>query len=448
LSFASYPAYKESGITWLRKVPELWHIRRIRWLCQIKKRIVGELGYDVLSITQRGIRVKDLEGNEGQLSMDYSKYQLVEPGDFAMNHMDLLTGWVDISDRRGVTSPDYRVFSLRDPSACNDRYLLYLLQMGYSLKVLYAYGQGSSQLGRWRLPTQQFNELRVPLPGLIEQAAIVEFLDRENAKIAALITEQERLVELLQEKRQAIISHAVTKGLNRDVTMKPSGLEWLGDVPAHWNLKRIKQIVRSLEQGWSPQCEGYPVESAEEWGVLKVGCVNGGKFRPEENKALPRDLEPRSDLGVMAGDLLVSRANTRELVGSAAIVPRDFSNLLLCDKLYRLRVDSNACLPQYLGLYLGTSVVRGQVELAATGASSSMLNIGQSTIMELHVALPSVAEQAAIASYVDDECGRLDSLAEAAYAAVILLQERRSALISAAVTGQIDVRGLVEPEAA
>ena len=155
------------------------------------------------------------------------------------------------------------------------------------------------------------NKFYLPLPPLSEQTLIAEFLDGETAKIDALVAEQRQLIELLKEKRQAVISHSVTKGLNPDAPMKPSGIEWLGDVPEHWQVTKIKHIACSLEQGWSPQCEGYPVESDAEWGVLKVGCVNGGIFNPSENKLLPQDLEPIRTLAIQSGDLLISRKYSR-----------------------------------------------------------------------------------------------------------------------------------------
>ena len=168
MSVPKHHGYKDSGEAWLGLIPSHWATRRTRRLCEIKKRIVGELGFDVLSITQTGTKVRDTESNDGQVSMDYSKYQLVEPGDFAMNHMDLLTGFVDISTQRGVTSPDYRVFSLRDENVSNARYMLHAFQNGYINRIFYAFGQGSSQFGRWRMPTDQFNELTLPLPPLQE----------------------------------------------------------------------------------------------------------------------------------------------------------------------------------------------------------------------------------------------------------------------------------------
>ena len=439
MSFPRYPAYKPSGVEWLGDVPKHWDIRRVRWLCEIRKRIAGDLGHDVLSITQQGIRIKDIESNDGQVSMDYSKYQFVEVGDFAMNHMDLLTGYVDISPVRGVTSPDYRVFTIRDAGTSHDKFLLYLLQMGYKNRIFFAYGQGSSQLGRWRLPTEQFNDLPFPVPPLAEQTRIAEFLNGETGKIDGLVAEQRRLLALLKEKRQAVISHAVTRGLNPHAPLKPSGIEWLGDVPAHWAVKKIKHLVCSIEQGWSPQCEGVPVENESEWGVLKVGCVNGGSFDPSENKLLPPSLEPIPALGIVREDLLISRANTRELVGSAAVAERDYPNLMLCDKLYRLRFNAAAGLPRFVSHYLGSSVVRGEIELGATGASASMLNIPQSTILELTLAVPPLAEQAAIVAHLETETAKFDTLTAEAERAIELLGERRSALISAAVTGQIDV---------
>jgi type I restriction enzyme S subunit len=210
----------------------------------------------------------------------------------------------------------------------------------------------------------------------------------------------------------------------------------------------IKHVISELDQGWSPQCESFPVESAQDWGVLKVGCVNGGHFEPRENKALPSSLDPQPELAVENGDVLISRANTRELVGSAALVSRDYPNLMLSDKLYRLRVDATKSTPEFITRFLASGAARQVIELEATGASSSMLNIAQSTIRELGVAIPDLAEQAEICRFIETEIDKLDALIADAKQAITLLQERRTSLISATVTGKIDVRGLVEQEAA
>ena len=148
---------KDSGVEWIGEIPEHWEIAKLKYVFEIVKRISGELGYDVLSITQQGIKIKDIKTNEGQLSSDYSKYQFVNEGDYAMNHMDLLTGWVDLSKYFGVTSPDYRVFRLRGKNQYSKEFYLYLFQICYLNRIFYGMGQGVSNFGRWRLQAEVFN---------------------------------------------------------------------------------------------------------------------------------------------------------------------------------------------------------------------------------------------------------------------------------------------------
>ncbi|MDN7137890.1 restriction endonuclease subunit S [Pseudidiomarina sp. 1ASP75-14] len=294
------------------------------------------------------------------------------------------------------------------------------------------------------LNSDRLGELRVPLPPNNEQQKIAQFLDYETAKIDALIDEQKRLIELLKEKRQAVISHAVTKGLNPDAPMKDSGVEWLGQIPEHWETTPIKHVTKTFEQGWSPQCFNEPVSNESELGVLKVGCVKQGRFDYSENKRLPPELKFKSELAVKAGDLLISRANTRELVGSAGVPTVNHDNLMISDKLFRLKLTGQA-ISRFVCFFLTTKAARKQIELAATGASDSMLNIGQGTIREMPFPCPPVEEQRQIVDYVVRVNWRLLELAGEALKLVNTLKERRSALISAAVTGKIDVRDWQPP---
>jgi type I restriction enzyme S subunit len=187
---------KDSDVEWIGQIPEHWQVKRLKYVFQILKRISGELGHSVLSITQKGIKVKDTESGAGQLSMDYSKYQFVYKGDFAMNHMDLLTGYVDISKYDGVISPDYRVFDLIEPNS-NKEYMLLLLQLCYSNKVFYAHGQGVSMLGRWRFPAENFNIFPFPVPPKSEQIEIADFIAKTNKKIAKAISLKEKEIEVI-----------------------------------------------------------------------------------------------------------------------------------------------------------------------------------------------------------------------------------------------------------
>jgi type I restriction enzyme S subunit len=279
----------------------------------------------------------------------------------------------------------------------------------------------------------------VSLPPRIEQRPIVSFLDDETRKIDALIAEQERLIELLTEKRRAVISHAVTKGLNREMATKESGVDGLGEIPAHWKLLRVRNVVTKFEQGWSPQCYARPAEN-DEWGVLRTGCVNGGKFNDEDNKSLPETLSPLAQYEVKVGDLILSRASgSPKLVGSIALVEKTRGRLLLSDKLFRVHLTHEAE-PEFICFQFQSPFFRDQVERALSGADGLANNLPQSSLREFTILLPPRDEQTAIASLIADCNRKTDSLLEVATRAVELLSERRSALITAAVTGKIDVR--------
>lgn len=447
MSLPHYPEYKESGVEWLGEVPTHWSVAPLKHLVSFTSG--GTPSKEIAEYWDGSVpwaSAKDLKSERLSDTTNHITEYAVSSGAASL----VPAGTVLVVVRGMILARTFPVTQTLSPMAINqdlkgvrptDRldtnFLPWLLRgsADESLQRLDEAGHGTKALRM-----DAWSSMRLPVPPHEEQRAIATFLESETAKIDALISEQEKLLALLAEKRQATISRAVTKGLNPDAPMKDSGVEWLGQVPAHWNVIRVKRAILSIAQGWSPQCENQPVENYDEWGVLKVGCVNGGVFNEAENKRLPPELDPLSNYALRKGDLLVSRANTLDLVGSAAVVPRDFKRLLLCDKLYRLCVDTNTCSPHFLAAFIGTREARSQIELDATGASSSMLNIGQSVILNLPVPLPPVTEQAGIMESIRTKTARLDTLSSEATRAIDLLKERRTALISAAVTGKIDVR--------
>ena len=193
-----------------KTIPEKWKLVDIKYLFEIVKRIAGKEGYDVLSITQQGLKVKDISSNEGQIASDYSGYQFVYPNDYAMNHMDLLTGWVDLSDKFGVTSPDYRVFRLRNPKENDRKYYKYVMQCCYMCRIFYSLGQGVSNLGRWRLQTASFNNFKIPVPPYDEQVRIGEYLENSFTEIDKVITQKQEQLEVLADYKKSIIFEYVT----------------------------------------------------------------------------------------------------------------------------------------------------------------------------------------------------------------------------------------------
>lgn len=200
---------KDSGVEWMGKINAEYDVRTIRSLFTIRKDIIGHEPDRVLSITQKGLRVKNIAENEGQMADSYAKYQIVRVGDFAMNHMDLLTGGIGIADVEGVTSPDYRVFAKKDPTYCS-RYFLYVFESYYRNKIFYAFGQGAANMGRWRLPAQNFNKMLIPVPKVDDQYVLASHLDAKCAQIEQLISLKESKIEKLQQYKRSLIYEYVT----------------------------------------------------------------------------------------------------------------------------------------------------------------------------------------------------------------------------------------------
>ena len=201
---------KDSRSTWFGQIPSDWNMIKIKYIFKIQKDIAGEEGHTVLSITQKGIKPKDLSKNEGQLAENYSNYQLVHIGDFAMNHMDLLTGWVDVSKYEGVTSPDYRVFGLIDKDNYCSQYYLYLMQMCYTNRIFHGLGQGVSGLGRWRLQADKFLNFSITVPSYEEQKEIANYLDQKCSAIDELIARKEQYLYEIENYKKSLIYEYVT----------------------------------------------------------------------------------------------------------------------------------------------------------------------------------------------------------------------------------------------
>lgn len=232
---------------WMGNLPTGWEKRRLKYIFSIKKDIAGEEGHTVLSVTQQGVVPKNMEA-KGQFAADYSKYQLVNQGEFVMNHMDLLTGWVDISKYDGVTSPDYRVFVLDDSEKYCAEYYKFIFQLCYKHRIFYSLGQGVSGFGRWRLPADMFLNFELPVPQYTEQKKIADYLKVYSDGIDEIIASSKLLVDEYQNLKLAAIYEAVTKGLEKNRTMKDSCIEWEGDVPEDWELVPLKYLF-SFEKG-------------------------------------------------------------------------------------------------------------------------------------------------------------------------------------------------------
>ena len=443
--YRAYESYKDSGVEWLGEIPEHWESLKVKYSADILRGKfthrprndpnfydgqhpfiqTGDVANANKFITEY---TQTLNDNGYEVSKEFPAGTLVMT--IAANIGDIAI--LDFN----ACFPDSIVGFL--PSKQTEIFFLYYLFTSMKQQLLTT-AVLNTQLN---LNIERISNQFTAIPPLEEQKTIARFLDYKTKQIDALIAKKEALLEKLDEKRTALISHAVTKGLDATVPMKDSGIEWLGDIPEHWLMTRLRFLVSKIEQGWSPSCHNQPAE-ANEWGVLKAGCVNGETFDENENKTLPDELEPKYQYEVRHGDILMSRANTKELLGSAAIAINPCRKLILCDKLYRLSAKENVD-RKYLIRLLRSFIARFQYERDATGSSGSMQNIGQDTIKDLILPFPSLDKQKEIAEYLDRKTAEIDGQKEKIQQAIALLKEYRTALITNAVTGKIDVRQVLD----
>jgi type I restriction enzyme, S subunit len=304
--------------------------------------------------------------------------------------------------------------------------------------------------GTRKLDGEVLGNFDIGIPGMEDQRAIADFLDTQTAMIDTLLEKKRALIERLEEKRAALIIRSVTRGLPLGTnsaagsepfrSTPPSRAEWAEEIPGGWQVIQLRRLLMSIEQGWSPECSNVPA-SSDEWGVLKAGCCNGGRFHAAENKALPAELDPPAGLQVRPGDLLMSRASgSEQLIGATARVPAGFrERLLLSDKIYRIHLDATLVDADFLALVLQSHVGRQQIESAISGASGLAKNIAQSDVKSFLIPLPPMAQQRRIIQRLHRETTAIDALISKIHAAIARLEEYRAALVTAAVTGKIDV---------
>lgn len=306
--------------------------------------------------------------------------------------------------------------------------------LGEALRAmnLNQYAQSAAQPG---IAVEVIENLEVLVPPRATQDQIAHKLSANLAGVDGLIQSKQRLLELLSEKRRALIANAVTRGLNPDVPMRDSGVEWLGPLPTHWRLLPLRRVIESLDQGWSPVASNLPATEGE-YGVLKLSAIKTGQFFPRENKALLPLSDMPTGLAIQRGDVFLTRANTPGLVGDAAMAEEDFPRLLFSDLIYRLHVTLNMIDPRWLVSVLISDTGRQQIEAEAKGSSGSMVKLAQDQVLGLLIPVPPVDEQIAIVRDVSYETRKLHELADATMATVDLLIERRASLIAEAVTGK------------
>ncbi|MBF6616395.1 MAG: restriction endonuclease subunit S [Candidimonas sp.] len=420
MSFSLYPSYKDSGVEWLGEVPEHWKIGRLKNIAKIRS------GRDYKDVETEDEEAIPVIGSGG-------------PFTYATEH--LFDGESVLLGRKGtVDNPLYikgrfwtvdTMFYTEIDSRAVPKFVYYLATV-----IPFSYYSTSTALPS--MSQFDLSNHRIVFPGMIEQKQIARFLGHETAKIDALIEEQQRLIELLKEKRQAVISHAVTKGLDPSVPMKDSGVEWLGEVPAHWALAPLKYlaVLNPRKSGFSGDtgllCSFVPMEKLKTGALLldedrPTEEVFGGYTYFENGDILQAKVTPCFENKNIA--LAKGLTNGVGFGSSEINVIRPGQELDAQYLFYRMQEDA------YMSICASSMIGAGGLKRVPTDVINNFV-----------VAIPAVAEQLTIASYIDSCLADLDVLAATALESVRLLQERRSALISAAVTGKIDVRDWHPPK--
>ena len=298
-------------------------------------------------------------------------------------------------------------------------------------------GKGSIMHG---LNSSIVKDLLLFLPAVEEQAAILEFLNRETAMIDELVTEQHRLMELLKEKRQALILHSITNGVNSHAVLKPSGIGWLGEVPEHWSVKRLKHISPAITVGIVVNPSTYVTENGLPFihgGDIREGIIDSCNARKISQEASALNSKTR----LIDGDVLTVRVGATR--GATAVVPPECVGGNCASVMLIRRGHFNS---DWLCFVMNARLIQYQIEIVEYGAAQPQFNISHA--VNFWAPTPPRSEQDAIVAHLKSELAKLDTLTAEAQRAIDLLQERRTALISAAVTGQIDVRPIMERNAA
>ncbi|MCP4022271.1 MAG: restriction endonuclease subunit S [Desulfobacteraceae bacterium] len=448
--YQAYPEYKDSGVEWLGDVPKHWNVKKLKFLANIhpsnvdKKTKNGEQPVFLCNYTD--VYYNDTVNS----SMSFMKATATQEqiDKFTLRSADIIIT-KDSEDPNDIAIPTfvtenmegvvcgYHLSIIRTDIISYGAYIKRVFESGFARAYFATKANG---LTRYGLGTYSLENVFYPEPPKIEAVAIAKFLDHETAKIDILIEKQQHLIQLLKEKRQAVISHAVTKGLNPDVPMKDTDVDWLGRVPAHWNIKALKYMVSNPiidgpHETPNKFDEGIPFISAE---AIHNGCINFDKIwgfiSEEEHKRFSKRFFPKKN------DIFVVKvgATTGKI---AMVTTTDVFNIWVPLAAVRIK---KPIVPKFVYYQLRSSSIQDAIQMNWTYGTQQTL--GLKTLENFRLPIPQIQEQHEVVSYLDDIIPTLENLISKANDFIALLQERRTALISAAVTGKINVLNWQSPE--
>ena len=417
-----YESYKDSGELWLGRVPTDWALESIRAVTELKS-IRGEPDLRVLSVYRdHGVIPKDSrDDNHNATSLDTSNYKVVEPGDLVVNKMKAWQGSMGVSEYRGIVSPAY-ITCKTDAEKVVPRFLHYLLRSQPFIAVYNSLSYGV-RIGQWDMHYEDFKKIPMAYPDLDTQNRIVSFLDEKTAEIDAAINKKRRLIDLLNEQKAILINRAVTKGLNPDAPMKDSGVDWIGEIPAHWDVKRVKNLFTEINKR-SESGQEQHLSMSQKLGLVPSNLVE-------------KSLESESYEGaklVEEGDLVLNRLKAHLAVFSVApmigVISPDYS-------VFRLRRKD--AVPTYFERLFKTPEYLGEFNRKVKGIVVGFYRLYSDDFMAIPLIVPTVEEQKEISRRLEELAAEFTPAFEKVEQEISTLNEFKQTLIANAVTGKIKI---------
>ena len=429
-----YAAYKDSGTGWLGDLPSHWELCRISALYCVRNEKVSDKNYAPLSVTMQGV-VPQLE--TAAKTQDGDNRKLVKSGDFVINSRSDRRGACGISEMDGSVTLISNVLAPKDRRAMSARYYEYLFRSEGFADEFYHQGTGIVD-DLWTTNWSRMKNILVTHPSLTEQRAIADYLDAKTAEIDALVADCEREVALLREYRKALISEAVTKGLDPAAPMKDSGVEWIGKIPEGWDVIPLRRCIVRTGNGITRRGD-YDEDGAL---VLKLRNINNGAIDYGFQNRMQLSDHELDSFKLDRGDFLFVRVNgSRDLVGKSAIFEGYPGDVAYNDHIIRISFSDKYCIPRLMLWYLQSEASRREIDLRVK-TSAGQFTVSSDDIKECLFVMPPLQEQIEIASFLDIKTTEIDTIIEAKQSMIDKLREYHKSLVSEAVTGKFKVSSL------
>lgn len=424
---------KSSGVEWIGEIPENWKTVKVKQAFVRKNEKAKQENPVILSLARTGVKVRDVSTNEGQVAESYYNYNPVSVGDLLLNPMDLYSGAnCSLSEVEGVISPAY--VNLKNKEGYFSKFYDYYFKVQYWMMVLFAHGKGVSFDNRWTLNHETLMNFPIVSPDFKTQKRIADFLDDKCGKIDRYIEKQQKIINKLKEYKQAVITEAVTKGLDPDVPMKDSGIEWIGMIPEHWGIRRLRYLgtcINGISKGGEYFGSGYP--------FVSYGDVYKNMELPSSVAGLVETTEDEREwYSVKEGDVFFTRTSeTIEEVALTSTCMKTIENATFAGFLIRFRPNTNLLTKGFSKYYFRSD--KHRLFFVKEMNLVTRASLSQELLKRLPVLLPTIDEQLTIAAYLEQKCSNIDEAINKKYSVIEKLIKYKKSLIYEAVTGKLEM---------